>query len=64
MSQQNSRTSATNSPQFHAFLTSTVNVWGNPKADINPDEYCIHCEQDVRRGHYSFCPLPQAGVTA
>lgn len=58
MSQQTetpkSRTSGTNNT---AYLMSSVNVWGNRKADINPDEYCVNCEQDARRGHYSFCPV-------
>jgi hypothetical protein len=55
-SEPKSRTSGSKPAQSRAWLVSSVNVWGNKKADINPDEYCVNCEQDTRRGHYSFCP--------
>jgi hypothetical protein len=44
-------------------LRSEYNAWGTKKSDINPDEYCVECEQDTRRGHYEFCPkLEEMGV--
>lgn len=41
------------------YLLSEYNEWGTLKRDINPDEYCVECEQDIRLGHYSFCPALQ-----
>lgn len=37
-------------------MSESFNAWGNDKERINPDEYCVECERDVRNGHYDFCP--------
>lgn len=34
-----------------------VSIWGTPKADIDPKEYCQDCERDTREGHYESCPV-------
>lgn len=35
---------------------SKWNIWGSLKADIDPEEFCVECEQFVPR-HYTTCPL-------
>lgn len=36
--------------------TSTRNIWGTPRSDIDPTEYCQDCEKAIEHGHFYTCP--------